>query len=135
VSYFADLSAYSYWPNNSEVALNVGWLDAEHEFTVGTVHADVVPAVLRLVLREPVHRTRGWHRCNLCVEPAYPVCMTVDGIELALGNGEIRLVGQGGRVYAAPSLIAHYLSSHSYLPPVDFMAGLLGNADRSSRES
>jgi hypothetical protein len=70
VSYFADLSTYSYWPNNSEVSLNVGWLGAEHEFTVGAVPVDVVPAILRLVLREPFTGHEGGTDLTCALTPA-----------------------------------------------------------------
>ena len=43
--------------------------------------------------------------------------MTVDGQSLTLGDGEIRVSGSGGVVFAAPTLICHYIHTHGYRPP------------------
>lgn len=125
MTYFADLSPYSYWPTGGENAVNVGWLDGAHEFPTGEVPEGVVSALLRLALKDMVNRTRGFHRCELCTEPDYPVKMEVDGQELALGSAEVRVKGTDGTVYAAPTLIAHYISEHGYRPPAPFVEALL----------
>jgi hypothetical protein len=52
--------------------------------------------------------------------------MTADGQKLALGDAEIRVTGRDGTVYAAPSLVAHYIAEHSYRPPDGFIEALLG---------
>ena len=42
-----------------------------------------------------------------------------------LGNGEIRVTGEDGTVYAAPTMIAHYVAEHHYLPPQEFVDAVL----------
>ncbi|MEJ7786715.1 MAG: hypothetical protein WKF96_18085 [Solirubrobacteraceae bacterium] len=42
-----------------------------------------------------------------------------------LRNGEIRVTGEDGTVYAAPTMIAHYVAEHDYLPPQEFVDALL----------
>jgi hypothetical protein len=49
------------------------------------------------------------------------ISMTVDRHEIRLGNGEIRVPGANGLVYAAPTLICHYIDEHEYGPPEDFL--------------
>jgi hypothetical protein len=126
MTYFAELSPYAYWPDADE-AVNVGWLSAGHDHPVGAVPEGLVAAALRAVAQRPVNRTRGWHRCELCADPDYPIRMSVDGRELALGDAEIRVTDRDGTVYAAPSLVAHYIAEHSYRPPDGFIEALLEN--------
>lgn len=47
--------------------------------------------------------------------------MVVDAREITLGNGEIRVAGKGSVVYAAPTLICHYIGGHAYQPPAQFL--------------
>ena len=46
------------------------------------------------------------------------------------GNGEIR-VSDGNVMYAAPTLIYHYVVAHAYLPPEAFIAAVLAWKDPS----
>lgn len=127
MTWFADLSPYRFL--EADGAANVGWLSAGHEVPTGDVPAGVIERIQRLVRDHPVNRTRGWHRCDLCAEPEYPVVITVDGVALDLGDAEIRVAGRDGVVYAAPTLIAHYIGAHGYLPPAGFVeAVLIGEA-------
>jgi hypothetical protein len=41
------------------------------------------------------------------------------------GNGEIIVPGRGGKVYRAPTLIAHYVREHRYKPPKEFVEAVL----------
>jgi hypothetical protein len=60
--------------------------------------------------------------CHMCQRPHWPpIEMKFDEREQMLGNGEIRVRGADGTLYAAPSLIAHYVADHSYLPPDGFI--------------
>ena len=63
---------------------------------------------------------RGYHMCRLCRRPYWPpIEVEFDGRHQMLGNGEIRVRGADGTLYAAPSLIAQYVGEHGYLPPVE----------------
>jgi hypothetical protein len=123
MTYYADLTPYEFWPNSDESALNVGWLESGHPFSVGQVPDGVVETLLRLSLNNAVNRTRGFHRCDLCLDAPRPVFMRVDDQDVALGSAEIRITGSRA-TYAAPTLISHYISEHSYLPPLDFIEGV-----------
>jgi hypothetical protein len=132
VTHFADLSPYSYLKSQTGSALNVGWLGRSHPFPVGDVPDGVVTKLLRLAANEAVNRTRGWHECELCETPDYPTTMEIDGKTLALGDAEIRVTGADGTVYAAPTMIAHYIAEHSYLPPPEFLEALARTEPRGS---
>jgi hypothetical protein len=42
-----------------------------------------------------------------------------------IGSDEIWVPGENGRIYAAPSLIVHYVEEHNYLPPPPFIEAVL----------
>lgn len=56
----------------------------------------------------------GVHECDLCPEDEAPE-----------GNGEVRIPGEPGVAYAAPFLITHYVTDHSYRPPQVFIDAVL----------
>jgi hypothetical protein len=131
MSYFPDLSLYAYaqgMGNDIEgggLDLNVGWLSAEHEFVRGQVPGGFVAALLVCATR-PAREYRGLHSCELCdVETARK---DLDGREVLLGNGEIRVVGSDERWYTAPTLVAHYVEDHEYLPPAAFIDGVFARS-------
>ena len=125
VAYFEDGTPYTYLVGVTDGSINVGWLAAAVPYpTSFSVPARVVSSLLRLARDEPVNRTRGWHECDLCERPGCPVVMIVDGQGIALGDAEIRVCGATGSVYAVPTLVAHYVAEHGYLPPKDFLDGL-----------
>ncbi|HWS38308.1 MAG TPA: hypothetical protein VN408_36915 [Actinoplanes sp.] len=43
------------------------------------------------------------------------------GEELPLGHTEIRIPARTGTMFAAPSLIWHYVTTHGCRPPADFV--------------
>jgi hypothetical protein len=109
MTYFADLTPYTYLEHDDAPELpvvNVGWLDAEHAFPKGQAPDHLVAGLARRA-EHPDQLTRGYHYCELCQE--------------ARGNGEIR-VRDDTRIYAAPTLVVHYITEHGYLPPEDFRA-------------
>lgn len=127
MTYFEDETPYSYGDDlGGGNVLNVGWLDGTREYPRGGVPADFVER-LRAVCANGTARTRGWHRCNLCPEGA-PCPVTVqgaDGGQYLVGDAEIRVAGQGRVVYAAPTMVIHYVQDHGYRPPDGFIAAVL----------
>jgi len=47
------------------------------------------------------------------------------GEQLRIGTAEIRVFGENGAIYAAPTLIYHYVLKHQYKPPGEFVRALL----------
>jgi hypothetical protein len=131
MTHFEDLTPYSYL-GPGENALNVGWLGTGHPFATGLADDTALTEVLRLVRDNPVNRMRGWHHCDLCGRPSdlslperpSPVQMELDGSPVFLGDCEIRVQARTGVVYAAPSLLAHYMAAHACLPPPEFLRAL-----------
>ena len=103
-------------------ALNVGWLDGGHSFPVGTTPPAAIERLRQLVERGPTHASRGPHFCDLCV---------LDDESRASGDAQVRVVGADGTIYAAPSLIEHYVTAHRYRPPQAFLDALVHGAGPS----
>ncbi|WP_240617305.1 hypothetical protein [Nocardioides speluncae] len=101
--------------------INVGWLSASETFPTGVVS----PAVFSQLLKHAENQKnimRGVHDCEFCDEES-PVRMSAptDRGYVSLGMGELHVSGSDGRLYAAPSLILHYIDAHHYLPPAEFI--------------
>jgi hypothetical protein len=133
MSYFPDLSPYSYLhdPEVNGIALNIGWLDKGKPYAKGTVPPDVISKLAKLC-ETPDAKTRGYHTCPFCFNlfsgANSGVLAEVNGKQFRLGSAEIR-VRSGGKIYAAPNMILHYIKDHNYLPPLEFIKALQSNAD------
>ena len=125
MTYFADLTPYTYDVAGVE-RLNVGWLDAEHNYPVGPVDADLGRA-LTYLLRFQVNQTRGFHACVFCGRRAVEAVDDL-GYQCLLGAAEIHVDGDDGSAFAAPSLILHYVLEHGYRPPQPFRTAALDYA-------
>lgn len=73
---------------------------------------------------------KGFHECDLCrpVSRYEMHSMDLDGRTIKLGNGELRVRAPDGQWYTAPTLVAHYVAAHSYLPPAPFVGAVLRRA-------
>jgi len=128
VTHFDDGTPYSYGPGaESGDSVNVGWLGKGHHYATGEMPSGVVEALLRLTRDNRFNTMRGWHVCELCENPDldHSITMDVDGRSVFLGHAEVRVTGETGVIYAAPTQIAHYVEAHGYRPPDDFAAGLM----------
>lgn len=122
--WFEDLTPYGYLRQSgasSVPTLNVGWLEEGRLFRSGVLPDAAVERLGQLVEFAATNATRGMHFCDLC--PA------VDGDSRACGHAEIRVVGDDGTRYAAPTLIHHYVAVHGYQPPQPFLEALMRAAD------
>jgi len=133
MTYFEDLSSYVYEPSyGTSQTKNVGWLERGHEF------AQMSPSERDLELlwsycQLSIVQTRGVHECDLC-EPHQIVVVERQGFKLLLGTSEIRVFSNDGIVYAAPSLIYHYVNFHHYKPPEEFLKALREGPPPPSQE-
>src|SRR6266850_6579233 len=134
--YFPDLTPYGYYVESDDPsALNVGWLDAAHEFTKGTPPPGFLER-LRILSRTRVKQMRGFEVCPFCPElhsllkpgnwseqdrTLYHSCFE-DG---RFSSAEIRVSGQDGRIYASPIMVLHHVEAHGYLPPEDFVEAVM----------
>jgi hypothetical protein len=116
VAFFEDLTPYTYFHPEEEApgTVNIGWLDPDHPFPTGPT-SEAFRAKLGRLCERRVKRTRGFHPCHFC-----------KGRERPASSSEMR-VAAGGRVYAAPSLVQHYVAAHGYRPPDEFIAAVLAS--------
>jgi nucleoside phosphorylase len=121
MAHIGDLEPYSYDPahraQQDPQLLAVGWLDPSSPFHRGHIEPGIVEKLAKLK-RKPVNLTRGFHMCPFC---KYERERNAFMYPERAGNGEIRVKGQNGLVYAAPVLICHYVAEHEYRPPDEFL--------------
>lgn len=131
--HFPDLTPYEHGRTESQPKdLNAGWLSSAHPFPRGVPDSRLIEALQRLVAF-PVNLYRGFHLCEFCPPP--PTKLSPGGIPIldplpgTAGNGEIRVTAASGITYVAPVLILHYVVSHGYLPPQEFVDAAIVEAE------
>lgn len=121
---FQDLSDYQYRPDNARPGTkNVGWLGRGQEFKRATP-TDALLRALWGYCKVSVAQTRGIHECEFCSKPSSYIAER-EGERLLLGAAEIRVFGDAPSIFAAPTLIYHYVSVHHYRAPEHFIEALL----------
>ena len=115
MSYFADLTPHTYVRGGTEdgTVLNIGWLDAAHEFPQGEVSVEFLESLRELCIR-PLYLHRGSHECQLCGNFDWTLLRSK-------GNGQIRVLSRDGIWYASPTMVHHYVVTHHYRPPDVFI--------------
>lgn len=137
---YEDLTPYEYFPDQEGDVRNVGWLGTGSRFATGDPEPGLVQALVTLAAFHSVNGTRGFHLCEFCgprttpddYEPATVSFEFAERGEVTLGSAEIHVPGPGGVVYAAPTLVIHYIEAHGYLPPADFVKSALAEAAASA---
>lgn len=119
--YFADLTPYSYTlPLQLTDVLHVGWLDDLHDFPQGVTTFAVKSKLRQLMIaHRDMRRMRGIHPCTIC-GASHSYVGTGETLR-TLGMSEIWIPSRSGLIYAAPSLILHYMDVHNYQPPREFL--------------
>ena len=118
MTYVADLTPYLYGlPEPEQNVLNVGWLDVAYPFHRRETSAEFQQALKRLVER-PILLHPGFHVCEFCPRDRR------DNYS-SRGNGQIRVLGRNGIWYAAPTMVHHYVVTHEYQPPPEFVDAVL----------
>ena len=104
-------------------AKNVGWLGSGSRFETAVPNQDLTRALWEHCLIS-IQCTRGVHVCHLCNSTNVNE-VERDGKRILLGAAEIRILSRAGAVYASPNLIYHYVSTHEYKPPDEFVDAAL----------
>ena len=125
MTHFIDLTPYSYGAADSSEAgaRNVGWLAAGVDFPTSSPDPQFVDRLWRFC-KVSIGQTRGLHECEVCCSREANVARR-NGEELLLGSAEIRVFSGDAELYAAPNLIYHYVVSHNYSPPPEFVRAVL----------
>jgi len=123
LTYIPDLAPCDYFSFfEIERVRAVGWLDAFHRFPKGSVPRGTLRrlAALRKWARSD---SMGVHLCELCPVTVHDATGIIGRWHAcrARSGANVFVPGQGV-VYAAPVLILHYIRSHDYLPPPEFLA-------------
>jgi len=126
MTYYEDLSEYSYHEVGVGIshpkAKNVGWLAAGKKFRTSEPTKHLLDKLWN-ICKVSVVQMRGIHQCELCPNVDADFATRNDE-NLLLGSAEIRVFSHNGDVYAAPTLIYHYMLDHQYLPPDEFLRAL-----------
>lgn len=97
----------------SESLLAIGWLDRDVGYSKGTVSREFFEKLSELCQRPwQLAASAGRHQCNLC---------QFDGPRF---GGEVYVPGNG-KIYVAPLGVEHYVTTHWYLPPQEFIEAVL----------
>lgn len=129
MTHYADLTPYTYFKNSADSVLkatglptlNIGWLEKGQPFTTGETSKEFQEKLREFCQPEyGALAMRGFHFCEFCDEAAR-------------GNAEIRVSGAKA-IYAAPVLIQHYVITHRYQPPQEFIEAVLGGQHPSSAD-
>ena len=105
-SYYKDLTPYEY--GRKKDSLNIGWIGSEENFETGEVSDEFIEK-LKMIESDDEHTTerhKGFHRCELCGE--------------LLGSC-VKRISSKDKSYSFPSKMSHYVTSHSYKPPQEFI--------------
>jgi hypothetical protein len=117
--YYPDLTPYSDHSKLMKV-FNVGWLDHLHDYAKGVVLYSVKAKLRQVMINgQDVKHIRGIQPCTICC--ASQSYVGTSGVQRVLGMSEIWIPSWNGIIYAAPSLIIHYIDVHYYQPPQEFL--------------
>ena|SRR5579862_188258 len=133
MTYYKDLSEYSYHGGAfyRPGTRNVGWLELGHEFEQAEPSDETLDKLWNFC-KISVAQMRGIHECEFCRDDSYYA--ERNGETLLLGASEIRVFSRDGEIYAAPTLIYHYVKSHNYRPPDEFIQALKEGPAPESQE-
>lgn len=128
--YIPDLQNYSdYSSIELEKQLNIiaiGWLDAEHPYSIGDVPSEFKIS-LEIFCSKALIRDFGAELCPICEKFEAVRIKLASGKEISLyGTYEIRIPSKDGKkIYAASDFILHYVLTHHYKPPQEFIDAVL----------
>lgn len=130
-----DLSIYIHCPADEAIGLDplaVGFLNGRREYPQGKPPAKFAKKLLRFCHPQlTVCAVRTIRPCSLCHETVTDI--EIEGQSYILGSAEIRVIGEED-IFAAPTLIYHYVTAHNYLPPAEFIDAVLNGPQPDSAE-
>ena len=133
MAYFPDLSPCSYFGKaEADKLVAVGWLNEAHAYPQGQVSEAFLDRLVDLLVKPwaPMYFL-GYADCPFCALDSYGV--SYKDKKIVVGALNLFVPGEGF-LYAAPSMIAHYILSHNYAPPTEFCQAVLQCPPMSSPE-
>src|SRR5262245_20519946 len=123
MTFYSDLSEYTYHRSKSHRSRtkNVGWLEPGHQFERVKPARDTLDRLWDFG-KVSIAQMRGIHQCEFCHDESN--FTERYGETLLLGDSEIRVFSPDGNIFAAPTLIYHYVNVHDYKPPDEFIKAL-----------
>lgn len=124
MSYYQDFSHCEHLGLHDAKLLAIGWLDLQQPYATGEVTAAFFESLMKLLV-DPWQPAvvAGRHRCPFCRFSGGPAEVRYGGVIARMGTANLFIPYEDG-VFAAPSLIAHYIDAHGYCPPVRFQAAV-----------
>lgn len=116
MTWFADLSPWTYLGFELPQVKAVGWLSNEHSYTKGDVSEEVYHRLAELLIDPwtPFDGCyMGFHGCELC--------RFTEGVT---SSNEFVIPGDGC-LYVIPENITHYMDAHEYQPPAEFLDAVM----------
>jgi hypothetical protein len=131
---FKDLSDYTYANSafGRPPTKAIGWLGFGHEFSTAEPSVELLD-LLSEYCSVSIALMRGGHDCEFCPTGTARLARR-KGYALLLGVSEIRVFSRDGQIYAAPTLIYHYVADHHYKPPNEFLQALREGPQPPSKE-
>ena len=111
--------------------LGIGWLEHPHAFTRGFATNGLFEKLEQFVDSAEPHfaqyHSRGLHVCSLCDNKTRETrLIPFSFFELLVPGADV--------IYVAPGAVLHYVKSHYYVPPTDFMDAIEKCPPYGSRE-
>lgn len=128
--FYEDLSNYCYYLKTpASTVRNVGWLEKDKSYATGEVSGSFLPKLSSIILGNDiidaqVNRIRSAHPCSL--SGCSNLQIEANGRKDSLGAAEIWIPSKdGSNFFATPSMVYHYVETHSYLPPEEFVSAVM----------
>lgn len=130
--YFRDLEPCTCFGRWSDVLTAVGWLEPGHDFVRGDVRKEFFSALVRLLVNpwQPFV-SAGRKPCGFCRFTGGSGGLSFGDDTIHFGGANL-FVPAADRVFAAPSMIAHYVDAHGYAPPAVFQEAVMRCPDMRS---
>ena len=120
MAHFTDLSVW--WTRG---AIAVGWLERGHSYSKGDVPLEFFERLCELLIDPWTFIAQaGMHDCHFCRFSGGGVARFKNFQISGRGNGFL-FVPHETTIYASPASIAHYIDSHEYRPPDQFIEAVM----------
>lgn len=128
-TYYPDLTPYQYEDKIYPKILNIGWLDVNHQFEIGSVQNEIVEKILLLTcgvknINLISMKVRSFKHCPFD-ENVIEIDIPNTNRTRLLGISELCIPNKVNNIlYCFPDMLYHYITHHQYLPPLEFLQAI-----------